>query len=356
MNTPSENSPESIAVDAAVISSLLQKSIRRGETSIAQFAARTHLAKRGTHVWRRLLVIAFEDVGIGAPDLLVEAVSIAADPNSRKQLGGNEAAAVYLADRLAAAPKDRSTDYLLCAAGFHQRLRSIRFALRRAPLEDALEVVQDPEWPLPERATAAWLASGISSLGQKGQFGELQALLDTYRGLGVPEALVAAVDTAARKTGEAITVLVPLLWLASGAAAGLPAQQTPVPPLRAAAGLPLYALDMHTRLGREALSRFALDNAAVREFLEANVRPVRWGEAVQMAAFYVDGSPIARRLEWSASHRLEAFGRETDLSRAGVRKDVQQAFCELIRKELDHLNEIRAACLLRSLKAGKGAQ
>jgi len=352
MNTPPENSTDLIPVDAEIISSLLQKSIRRGETSLAQFAARRLLAQRGADVWRRLLVIAFEDVGIGAPDLLIEAVSIAADPNSRKRLGGNEASAVHLADLLAAAPKDRSSDYLICAALFHPRLRSIRLALQRAPLTDCLTVVEDAEWGLPERAVAAWLGSGIPWLGERGEEGDLLALLDCYRQLGVPDGLVDAVGIAAHKTGEAITILVPLLWLAAGGGS-FHVHQSPVPPLQAAAGVPLYALDLDTRLGRAAIARFALENRSVRAFLEANVRPLRWAEAVQMAAFYVDGMPVAKRLDWPASYELEVLGRQTCLSRAGVRRDAQEDLCAVISENLEHLNEIRAAELLASLK-GKG--
>src|SRR6188474_3875294 len=111
---------------------------------------------QGPAIWRRLLVIAFEDVGMGDPDLLIEAVSLTTDPSSRKRLGGNRVAAVRLAGLLANAPKDRSADYLTRAAKFHPRLESIRKALRRAPLTDCLAVVEDPEWPLPERALAAW--------------------------------------------------------------------------------------------------------------------------------------------------------------------------------------------------------
>jgi hypothetical protein len=151
---------DAAAFDAAVISSLLQKSIRRGEVGLAQRAAVTLLSPRGPALWRHLLVIAFEDVGIGASGLQVEAVSVVADPNARKRLGGNEAAALYLAWLLADAPKDRSTDYLICSARFHPRLRGIRNGLKRAPLTDCLEVVEDPEWPMPERALAAWYASG----------------------------------------------------------------------------------------------------------------------------------------------------------------------------------------------------
>ena len=59
-----------IAADPWVVSSLLQKSIRRGETEIARCAALTLFKHRGSSVWRRLMVIAFEDVGIGSLDVV----------------------------------------------------------------------------------------------------------------------------------------------------------------------------------------------------------------------------------------------------------------------------------------------
>jgi replication-associated recombination protein RarA len=59
-----------IAADPWVVSSLLQKSIRRGEGELAQRAAFTFFHLKGAAVWRRLMVIAFEDVGIGSVDAL----------------------------------------------------------------------------------------------------------------------------------------------------------------------------------------------------------------------------------------------------------------------------------------------
>ena len=356
MKTQPELSHELFKLDATVISSLLQKSIRRGELIVAQRAALTLLMRRGPAIWRRLLVIAFEDVGIGDPDLLLEAVSLATDASSRKCLGGNRAAAVRLAGLLANAPKDRSTNHLINGAAFHPRLESIRKALRRAPLTDCLAVVEDPDWPLPERAVAAWYASGMP-LGRDGaENGDLHALLDCFRGQGVPEELIGATATAARQIGEPIAILVPLLWLASRAVGFSQAQQVPVPPTRVAAGVPLYSLDKHTRLGRAAIAKFAAENGAVRQFLDGHVEVGRRRDAVMIAAYHVDGIPIANRFDWPASHALEAFGRETDLLHAGVPSEAHDRLCGLVKENLEHLNQIRAAVLSPSqaIKRGGG--
>jgi len=79
---------EPIAADPWVISSLLQKSIRRGETEIAQRAALTLLNFRGSAIWRRFILIAFEDVGIGSIDAIATVVSASSDAALRKTWGG----------------------------------------------------------------------------------------------------------------------------------------------------------------------------------------------------------------------------------------------------------------------------
>ena len=357
MKTQPKSSLDLHSADPGIISSLLQKSIRRGEVAVAQSAARRLLHQRGVAFWRRLLMIAFEDVGVGSPDLLIEVVSIASDPRSPAGLGGNEASALRLAGLLANAPKDRSADYLICAAKFHPRLQSIRKALRRAPLSDCLTVAEDAEWPIPERAVAAWYASGMSWGEERGEYGVLETLLEGYRQQGTPNDLVEAVATAAARTREPITVLVPLLWL-EARASGFPRSiQAAVPPTRVEAGLPLYALDKHTRLGRAAITKFASENKAVRQFLKGHIDVARRRDAVLTAAFQVDATPVGKRLDWPASRGLEVFGRETDLLRAGVPLHAQEGLCKLVSDNLDHLNDVRAAVLAGSrsdLRHGDG--
>ena len=53
---------EPLLADQWVIISLLQKSIRRGEVETAQRAAFTLFRQKGSAIWRRFMVIAFEDV------------------------------------------------------------------------------------------------------------------------------------------------------------------------------------------------------------------------------------------------------------------------------------------------------
>jgi hypothetical protein len=168
-----------------------------------------------------------------------------------------------------------------------------------------------------------------------------------FRDSGVPEDLVAATGVAAGRTREPITVMVPLIWLTAATN-----QQSvcdfPVPPLARAGDVPLYALDMHTHLGRDAIWRLACENDGVRTCLERFVPASQRRRAANVAAFYADAAPVARRLIWDQSRSLETFGTERDLLLAGVPAEGIRALLDVVRANLGPLNEARAQVLARS--------
>jgi hypothetical protein len=337
-----------IPADPWVISSLLQKSIRRGEIEIARRAALTLSKHRGAAIWPRLIVIAFEDIGIGSVGAVTMTVAASDDSAWRRAHGGDVRLAVAVAGILAQAPKDRSADYLGGAkdhpllAGFAQEMASASPATR-------LSRIGSRALDLPHRAVAALLASGIATRN-----GDRHAVLSAFHNLGVPESLVVATSIAAAKTREAITAMVPLIWLAARESKRQVCNY-PVPPRVDAVEMPLYALDMHTRLGREAIWRFTRENTEVRSCLARCVPEPCWRRAAYVTAFYVDGGPIARRLLWDQSEALEAFGIERDLLHAGVPAEGIQPLLAAMRANLEHLNELRAQVLanFQATQAGR---
>jgi hypothetical protein len=338
-----------IATDPWIVSSLLQKSIRRGETEIARRAAFTFFHLKGAAVWRRLMVIAFEDIGIGSIDALTMTVAAAGDSAWRRNHGGDLRLAAYLAGLLADAPKDRSADYL-CDAKDHPMLADFWRAMENASLQSRLSHVQDQALGLPQRAVAALSALGIGSRGDISRTGGLEALLTAFHELEVPEELVAATRIAATRTREPITAMVPLIWLAARQSENQVCDCA-VPPLVKAADVPLYALDKHTRLGREAIWRFACENDSVRACLARFVPGGQRRSACYMAAFYVDAAPVARRLMWDQSEALETFGIERDLLHASVPAEGIQPLLKVMRANSAHLNELRAQVLAGAQKA-----
>ena len=345
---------EPLTADQWVVSSLLQKSIRRSEVGAAERAAFTFFAQKGFAIWRRFMVIAFEDIGAASPDAVSMTVAASTDPGWRKKNGGDLLIAVQLARVLAEAPKSRSAEHLITGAQHHPSLAKARMLRGAGSLADHFDAIMDEKILLTERAIAVWCASGIGWPAEKRAKGALPALLETFCSLGVPDEFVTATGLAVQKTREPITLMVPLVWLAAKRRGHPTITKSDVPVTKIVDGVPMFALDKHTRLGREAIRRFASENDEVRGTLMQYVPPARRNDAAYMAAFYADAAPLAFKLSWKGADALQALGTETDLLLSGVPPDGFAPLLAALRNNLGHLNEVRARVFVQQRSAASG--
>src|SRR5262249_3452010 len=253
---------------------------------------------------------------------------------------------------LAQAPKSRSAEHLITSAQHHPSLAKARMLRGATSLADQLAAVMDQNASLTERAIAASCASGAGWNGEKRENSDLAAVLDTFHSLAVPDELVTATGVAARKTREPITLMVPLVWLAANRDSYPTVTESAVPVATIVDGVPMHALDKHTRLGREAIRRFASENEQVRETLARYVPAARRNDAAYMAAFYADAAPLATKLVWKGGDELESFGTETDLLLSGVPLEGFAPLLAALRNNLGHLNEVRARVFVQQRSAG----
>jgi MgsA AAA+ ATPase C terminal len=251
---------ESLIADQWVINSLLQKSVRRGEVEVAQRAAVTFLAQRGSAIWRRFMIIAFEDVGAASPDAVAMTVAASTDANWRKQSGGDTAIAIFLARLLAEAPKSRSAEHPITAVIWNPLFERERDQVGNCSIAEKLRVVDDNSNRLVHRAVAVWCLSGLGGKLGKLSGSDLPRLLETFLKLGVPSELVEATEIGVSRVRDAITLMVPLVWLAANEDRATLAIAADTPCSLVIDDIPMYALDKHTRIGREAIRNLAEDN------------------------------------------------------------------------------------------------
>ena len=343
-----------LQIDPYVASSLLQKAIRRGDADLSERAAVTLHRSRGKGLWRRFLVIAFEDVGIGSLDALVETTAACTDPNWRSSFGGDIVALCFVARLLAEAPKDRSADHLIGAAWSHPKFEEQRQMVGARSLAQRIDLVMDTNLSLPVRAIAVWYASGLE-WGRERRVGrgDLPGLMSAFRLLGVPSDLVLATRHAATRTREPIVVMAPLLWLAAHRGPRPSVVERLVPTAPVVDGVPMYAFDKHTAIGKAAIHRLARESEAVRAVLAAFVPEYRAKDAACMSAFYADAAPVSRRFDWGGSTELEALGIENDMLRAGSPWVGIKPILAVVRDNLDHLNAIRAKLFCPARRSGK---
>jgi hypothetical protein len=342
---------EPLPCDRWVASSAMQKSIRRGDSLTAQRALTTLYRDDPSSTWRRLLIIACEDVGIGALGAVAMTATRSANAKALREMERDKTAALATVQMLAEAPKDRSCDLLFAVALHDPVLETMRSKCRSVSVARRLEFVADPILSLPERALAVWHASGVESRGeQRVGPGDLDALLRIYTELGVPERLLEAVAVVIKKAREPFALLLPLLWLAvDGSETEL--LDFPLAPSSLINGVPLYALDKHTRLGRQAIGRFAEENAEIAQFLSERGCSSGDDRALRMAVFYADGALTRQTLRWRHSEKLSAAGVAADFHGAHVAPEIGAQLVELVAAHIADLNAIRIQLLSRALPA-----
>ncbi|WP_298355873.1 hypothetical protein [Rhodoblastus sp.] len=344
-NPPDE--PDPLPCDRWTATSALQKAIRRGLAGTARRAAMNLLEHDARALWRRLTVIAVEDISIGDMDAVAETVSLAGDAKARARLGGERQAILYVCGRLAKAVKERGTDLLLSVARHAPDLEPMRELAGSVTVAQRIEHAMRPDWTLAQRAVAAWYASGLEIRPERrvGR-GDLAGLLDAFATEGVPPALLQTVHAAARPTREPICAMLPLLWLTAGREpVRVETEAFATPELD---GVPLCALDGHTRLGRQAIARLSREDTAIADFLVRHVPDFRAQRALQLAVFYADSTRLDRRLDWLGSGELEAEGIAADFIGARVDPGAGRDLVALVGGHIDHLNAIRAEVLSRS--------
>lgn len=332
--------------DIWILTSLFHKAIRRGEHQAAVDAwIHLHGLDR-KRAWRRLLLAAFEDVGVSDLRAIVDTSTAYLNRVTESDV------AKCLVQRLTAAPKDRSADYLFCGCIRHLSLKALRFRLERASVQELLLMLSNSPSELELRALPAIIL--LQRNGLRGRLGLTRAALvkAIAKQWTADAAIVEATEHAFKKSNEPFLLMLPLLVGSTRAQGNTTSKQIEVPKTRRVDSLPMYALDKHTRIGRAAIREFAAANDDVRRCLKEYVAPQDNKSAAYMAAYYTDATPISNRFVWTDSDRLEILGTEADMYSAGVPLEGVEPLLKMFRDNLVHLDEIRAQLFRKKFGGG----
>jgi hypothetical protein len=286
-------------------------------------------------------------VGIADMTLVQDVVRIGTDKSLQSVLGSDAELIDDLCSRMASAPKDRSADYLICATTKLETALADRAELKNEPVETLIGIATDENAPLVRRGVAALLACGSAGDDQPVRQPTLVAqLLDAFPVKSLP--LDDAVLRLIQGRAHPFCLMLPLLWSRwwhSGAAPGVVEDE--LPSAEFVGDVPLYTYDFHTAAGKQAIARFVRENDAVAATLRAWVPERNCVNVAEIAAFYADAAPVARRLEWSDSNSLRSIGLNADMIGTGCPAGGVAPVLKAVRANLDHLNA------MRRLAAGK---
>lgn len=320
--------------------SLLQKAIRRGRTDLALIAAATLLRDAPDRLWRRIGIVAFEDIGVADLETLQLAMAATSSKTFRAKLGGEWAVASTIIAWMTMAAKCRAADDLVMVVQHHPSLGEARQELAELPTRDLIAIATGRD-PLPLRALATWLAIGTvrcPSDHLPRRRGEPDVVLDTFCDAGIPDTVVETAREGLRRTGQ---ILCPFVSLLTPSLIGEGAQviNDPMPPECTIGGAPSWAYDMFVREGRQVMKAFLCRANETAHWIREHIPPSERINLLGNILFAVEGGLLRSRLNWETGSSLRLMAEHES---QGVRCPDGAVLIEMMRAELPLLNEVRA--------------
>ena len=329
-----------LQTNSYIAMSALQKAIRRGESDLALRSAQTLLKASPSALWRRIGIIAHEDIGIANIPLVGYVTVCLGAKRYRDRLGGDWTVASYLIEQMCKSIKERSTDDLLVQLIHDPALDKDRQHMADLSLRDRLALLSNTEC-LARTALVAWFSFGSDRLRGAGipeVNGDPTALFDTLLEMGICPTVVEIARLGVRKTNEILPIFLPLLWQASRDAPHM-VQPDILPPVAQIGDIPSYVLDSHTRDGNRCFREFVHRSDEMRAHLKlCNAPSDQWSRIVGRLTFRVESGLVSNRLVWKTGEKLLA---SANILGRGLTVECIPEGLELMRSQVPLLNAVR---------------
>ena len=331
-----------------VATSLWQKAIRRGQQSVALRAVETLLELDADYVWRRVRVIALEDVSIGSLPVVAGVLAIAGKKTIRRIIGEKQLARLITCE-LAKATKSRTACDLLSwlavvpAAGNYKNAVRSSIASQIAHLESS-----DEAWKIAavaqlisghtERREGRYVVVSRPSAALRGQ------LLDSFGATGL-------VRYVAEKGGGTygLNLLLPYV-LKNVLPCDSPKPSTTVHTMDAheyVGHVEAYAYCMYTPEGRAAFKHFLRRESDLRRALTASgCSSGTLCKALGTLVYQVEGALLDRDVESAWTRSVRAAANDAELFILGLEPSTHERLRELTRAHIPAFNDSRRAVLV----------
>jgi hypothetical protein len=326
--------------DKWMLASNLQKSIRRGLTQTAIGTATRLLSVDEQYFWRRLMVIAYEDIGFGDIQLCFDLLKTFRREAMHRQLG-IERVAAYFADALANARKSRA----LCDA-----IAMLEFNVQRGELEQPCFALTDSQLVEVICRTDESLMTQVAALrhicgyreNAKGSYRSItparpELMREVCRRLELTD-IETTLFLSGQSTSESLNIPLPLVaQLARGEHREVQAKQI----FEGKNGILYVALDRHTRAGKKCFAKFALEVKPIADFFHQHPK-LNSVAVLGVAVFIVEGSQLNRWVVFPQADNLRQAFEQKFLEHVGVNGKRASELLNITRDNLPLLNQIRA--------------
>lgn len=319
--------------DASLLSSGWQKAIRRGDHHLASKCALELHRRDPDYIWRRIRIIALEDISVGDLEVVATVLAVAGKRVLQRGLGERRLVS-YLSGQLADARKSRTA----C---------DLAVLLPLYGLADELPAV-DPSLRVFDRSklfslASAWRETTAYSAQVAGRWRTISKgsprLRDAYLDLIEAPPLVRFIAVRGGGTEALNALLVPAYQLMTTGHS----HPVPMPPAPASwdliSGLPAYAFCMYSAPGMQVISEFLKHTLWGSRLQALDVRNPK--KALGHLIFYTEGGHLSRPLEVLHAPAIREWSEEVSLGRFGIPPDQIAQLKRDLANDLPQLNAFR---------------
>ena len=330
--------------------SALQKAIRRGDKDRAVRHAMLGCQLDADHVFKRLAVCAFEDVGLG--DLRVVAQCLAALGSKRfRDNSEPELLAAFLAWCLAGCAKSRlACECLSLVSSDAGTQRTIADWSSRSSAF-LTSIAMDRRKHITDRMLAAWLLAGTRRFAGTGlpesNHRDRSIVMRAMRNERMPAILYYLADRGAARLSDAMFVSMLPLWQALETDSQPREVRNAVAKSTEIVGYASEAIDMHTRQGRRAISIFCSKNQEIRAELSTWPAHQRT-DVARNSIFYCEGGLLDREIVFPWSEDIKRRAVLNDLRLFERENAEPETLLALISRKLPDLDRARRTAMTGS--------
>lgn len=331
--------PNNLLPDKWIAASSLQKGVRRGNLNLVLRAFETLWNIDPRYARRRVATIAFEDVGLGNPELV--AVTAMACSGTKYLPTEKIYPAVYAcAVGLASSPKCRSAEHIYTALSFHEDFDLLRDRYAHKSEQQLIDIMLDTDRYLLERSVAAWYLAGTKRFiggmmyTLKGNFSLFEWATEQ---LHIDPWQAVMTLTGIRVTQCALPIYWPLK-LSQKECGVSSIRQIKLNHEEYENKIPPYVLDQFTRGGKAVIRSYLSENNSLTRWLDKKLPRRCWQMTVDMGLFYLTSDVLDQEYVFAGSDKLKRLSVEADCCRWELKiEDVDQ----LLKLLSDNLDEIQ---------------
>ena len=295
--------PRPLSCDRYIARSVMQKTIRRGEVELAQRSLANLYEHSPRDVWRHIVIICVEDIGVANVDLLAKIIAAKRDRKRRDHMGGDWHVLAGLVRLMAESIHCQAACDLLLKVTNDPSMESTKADALDAEPNVLTSQISDPNHPIEERAIAAMALGGCLADGQQHKFPN--CVFEILTELGHFSHVVASCHAAWKISRNPMAMLLPLAWQAWMQCDIHHNGDDELPTVQTIGDVPSYGLDQFTRIGNQISRGYLKDDVKLRSlFKQAGITEGAYGRTLGDILFLIEGGLVANRMIWSEAERL----------------------------------------------------